>query len=438
MSLVAPSCVAGDERDGKPVKAPAHFAHFSAKGQTNGAPEGWTTWCPRAEIAPRFTVDTGPAHAGHGSLKIDGNGSPAAFGAWRTTVSGIISGRVYRFTAYYKARNVPFPQRSVSARLDWRDASGKQPRPPDYVLDAGKDREWTKVEHVAAAPEKASSVMIELAFGWCPKGEVAWDDISLVEESLPKQRAARALTIFHRPSGTKSASESVEQFCRLMEESASQKPDLICLPEGITVVGTGLKYADVCEAIPGPTTGRLGEVAKKLNCYIVGGIYERVGPAIYNTAVLIGRDGKLVGTYRKTHLPREEIEGGLTPGDSYPVFDTDFGKVGLMICWDVQFPEPARALALKGAEVILLPIWGGNEVLARARAIENHVFLISSSYDMKTFIVNPAGEVLAEASKEHPCVSAELPLDRKIVQPWLGDMKPSTWKERRPDIAPKG
>jgi predicted amidohydrolase len=109
-----------------------------------------------------------------------------------------------------------------------------------------------------------------------------------------------------------------------------------------------------------------------------------------------------------------------------------------MICWDVQFPEPARALALKGAEVILLPIWGGSEVLARARAIENHVFLISSSYDMRTFIVNPAGEVLAEASKEHPCVSAEMQLDRKIVQPWLGDMKPRTWKERRPDIAPKG
>jgi predicted amidohydrolase len=150
--------------------------------------------------------------------------------------------------------------------------------------------------------------------------------------------------------------------------------------------------------------------------------------------VLLDRTGKLAGKYRKTHLPREEVEAGLTPGDSYPVFDTDFGKVGLMICWDLQFPEPARAMALKGAEVILLPIWGGSEVLAKARAIENHVFLLTSSYDMKTFIVDPAGAVLAETTTEKPVAVAEMHLDRKILQPWLGDMKPRTWKERRPDI----
>jgi predicted amidohydrolase len=160
---------------------------------------------------------------------------------------------------------------------------------------------------------------------------------------------------------------------------------------------------------------------------------ERDGDVLRNSAVLVGPDG-LIGTYRKTHLPREEVEAGLTPGDSYPVFQTDFGKVGVMICWDVQFPEPARALAAQGAEVILLPIWGGNEILARARAIENHVFLISSSYDMKTFILNPVGESLAEATDQKKVVFADLPLDRKIVQPWLGDMKTRTWKERRADI----
>jgi predicted amidohydrolase len=106
----------------------------------------------------------------------------------------------------------------------------------------------------------------------------------------------------------------------------------------------------------------------------------------------------------------------------------------MMICWDLQFPEPARAMAAQGAEVILLPIWGGSDVLAQARAIENHVFLISSSYDMRTFIVDPAGKVLAEASKDKPVVTAELFLDRKVFQPWLGDMKNRTWKERRTDL----
>jgi predicted amidohydrolase len=92
-------------------------------------------------------------------------------------------------------------------------------------------------------------------------------------------------------------------------------------------------------------------------------------------------------------------------------------------------------MALKGADVLLLPIWGGNETLAKARAMENHVFLVSSSYDMKTFIVDPEGKVLAEASSEQPIASARLQLDRKIFQPWLGDMKNRTWRERRPDIA---
>ena len=112
------------------------------------------------------------------------------------------------------------------------------------------------------------------------------------------------------------------------------------------------------------TTRRL---ARELRSYVVGGLYERVGPVVYNTAVLIDRDGKLAGRYRKTHLPREEWEAGITPGDSYPVFTTDFGKIGLMISWDVQFPEPWRELGLQGAELVLMPIWGGSETLLRAR-----------------------------------------------------------------------
>ena len=230
----------------------------------------------------------------------------------------------------------------------------------------------------------------------------------------------------------------MDEFCRVAKDAVlkeSARPDIICMPEGITVVGTGKSYYEVGETLPGPTSKRLGKLAKELNSYIVAGIYESEGDVLYNTAILMGRDGTMVGKYRKTHLPREEWEAGITPGDEYPVFDTDFGKVGLIICWDVQFPEPSRAMARKGAEILLLPIWGGNETLAKARAIENHVFLVSSSYDMKTFVVDPEGKVLAEATKDQPVAMAEMHLDREIFQYWLGDMKARTWRERRPDIA---
>jgi len=409
----------------------ARFSGFTRKA--NGMPERWTTWAPRAEIAPKFEVDPTGGRDGKGALLIRSTGS-AAVGAWRTRIDGLTPGKTYRFTAHYRAEGVPFERRSVAARLDWRADGDRQARPPDYVLDAGTEGAWTRVEHVAVAPDKARSVLVELSLAWAGKGAVWWDDVELREETSAANRVVRAMTVYHRPRGTKSAAESVEQFCKIVEGAAVDRPDIVCLPEGATIVGTGKSYPEVAEAVPGPTTARLGQLAKKLQSYVVAGLYERVGPVIYNTAVLVGRDGQLVGRYRKTHLPREEVEGGLTPGGEYPVFKTDFGTVGLMICWDLQFPEPARALALKGAEVILLPIWGGSEVLAKARAIENHLFLITSSFDMKTFIVDPTGAVLAEATKERPAVTAELKLDQKIVQPWLGDMKPRTWKERRGDL----
>src|SRR5260221_11128365 len=129
--------------------------------------------------------------------------------------------------------------------------------------------------------------------------------------------------------------------------------------------------------------------------FIVAGICTGEGAVFKNTAVLIDRAGRFIGKYRKVYLPREEIEGGLTPGNDYPVFRTDFGKVGMMICWDLQYADPARALALRGAEMILMPIWGGNEALAKARAIENQVFLVSSGYDYPTSIMDPTSGLLA-------------------------------------------
>jgi predicted amidohydrolase len=405
----------------------------AAAAAGTGTPEGWRSWSPRSEIAPRFSVDSKGGRRGGPALRIDGGQTAASYGAWQRRIDGIAPGKNYRLTAWYRARGIAQERRSVGVRLEWLDERGRRARPPDYALDAGREQGWVRIEHNAQAPPNARSVVIGLSLGWAAGGTVWWDGVDLAE-AAPRDRAVRVATVYHRPSGTKSAAESVEQFCRLIEGAGIERPDIVCLPEGITVIGTGKSYADVSEAVPGPTTARLGATARKLHSYIVAGVYERAGAAVYNTAVLVDREGRVAGKYRKTHLPYEEAEAGLTPGDAYPVFATDFGKVGMLVCWDAQFPEPARALALAGAELILLPIWGGNEVLVKARAIENHVYLATSSYDMKTFIVDPTGAVLAEAGTQRPVASIEVHLDRKLLQPWLGDMKARTWKERRPDI----
>ena len=217
--------------------------------------------------------------------------------------------------------------------------------------------------------------------------------------------------------------ENLEKFSELIAKAAAQKADIVCLPEDITLAGTDLNYISASEPVPGPTTQFLGNIARKYNLYIVAGILERKGDVVYNTSVLISRTGNLAGKYRKISLPREEIDGGVTPGDSLPVFDTDFGRIGMMICWDVSFPETARTLAQKGAEVIFLPIWGGNLTLAKARAIENQVYLVSSSYDMITAVFDQEGEVMKEATKDEPVIVVDVDLNKQKLWPWLGDFK---------------
>jgi predicted amidohydrolase len=170
--------------------------------------------------------------------------------------------------------------------------------------------------------------------------------------------------------------------------------------------------------------------------YVVAGIVEQEGDTYYNTAILLDRQGQLAGRYRKVSLPREEIEGGLTPGESFPVFDLDFGRVGILICWDIQFPGGAARLAQQGAEVILLPIWGGIEELYPARAIENQIYLVSSSYDSPTAVWNHRGEQIALAPSTGGLAVARIDLSEKTFWEWLGHLRARIWREAPLQPAP--
>ncbi|HUS05630.1 MAG TPA: carbon-nitrogen hydrolase family protein [Bryobacteraceae bacterium] len=416
------------------LAAPLSVTQSGFVAGENGLPPGWRSWSPRAEIAPRVFVDNVHYRSRTGSLAISGNGIAGEHGGWEFVAPGVEPGAWYRFIAYYRCTGVPYESLQILPRVDWLTAAKKRAGVPDYVYQTSREGEWNRVTADVQAPPGGSSAVLQLYLSNAPQGTVWWDDISFTPIAPPEPRRVSIASINLRPSRTKSPAESVRQFVAAVERLVPGKTDVILLPEGITVIGTGKEYVEVAETIPGPTTRTLAELARQRSSYVAAGIYEREGSTVYNTAVLLDRRGEIAGKYRKVYLPASEVEGGLTPGNDYPVFRTDFGTVGLMICYDVFFSDPARALARQGAEVLLLPIWGGDETLAKARAIDNKVFLVTSGYDHPTYIMDPDGERLAAAPANGTAAIFTVDLNKRYWSRGLGDMRARRMKEQRVDV----
>jgi len=180
---------------------------------------------------------------------------------------------------------------------------------------------------------------------------------------------------------------TAEKVAIWADEAAKENADIVIFPELILSAGYGLgnKFYDIAEPLPGPATEKLGKKALQHKMYIIAGIAERdLTGTVYNTAVILGRDGNLVGSYRKTHL-FTLTESFFALGSELGVFDLDFGRVAIPICYDLEFPEPARVLCLKGAEMLLTMTahWRGTgtvgtpenfiQTIYAARALENRV-----------------------------------------------------------------
>lgn len=431
--------------------------------------EGWTAVAPREEIRPQFLALPQGGPDGEPALAIAADQRPGLSGSWIRTFP-VEGGRTYRLYCLRRTEQIRTPRRTAVVRLLWQDAAGRriqrdEPtfpsyRPgdvpmaePEYVAEqsggsasaaAAEDSAadgWIPVTAVLAAPKAAAQVLVELHYLWEPDGRVTWTVPTFTATDPVPPRRARLATVHFCPHAGKTPREKCEQFAPLIAEAAAQRADLVVLPETLTYYGTGLDFVDVAESIPGPSTQYFGELARQHDLYLVVGLVERDAHLIYNVAVLIGPDGQVVGKYRKVTLPRGEIEAGLTPGDEYPVFDTRFGKVGMMVCYDGFFPEVARELSNAGAEVIAWPVWGCNPLLAQARACENHVWLISSTYTdvsakwMVSAIFDQAGQIAAQAEKFGTVAVQEVDLSRPLYWQSLGDFRAQIEHHRPVDAA---
>lgn len=423
-------------------------------------PDLWTAHAIRDEIRPIFSrvADSGPQR--QGSLVISADHREGLSGYW-ARVYPIDGGKHYRFSALRKSSQQQLLRRVGPARILWLDKSGQrvirdQPSfasyrpgerpqaepefPPDGITRSG----WTELAAVYRAPSNATQAVVELHFRWGePHSSVEWSDIRFTPVEAPPPRPVRLATIHHRPTNGKTRQEKCVQFAALLAQAAAENADLVVLPETLTYYGTGKTYAECAEPIPGPSTEYFGKLARQHDLYIVVGLIERDRHLLYNVAVLLGPDGSIVGKYRKVTLPRGEIEGGIMPGSEYPVFETRFGKVGMMICYDGFFPEVARELAKNGAEVIAWPVWGCNPMLGAARACENHVYVVSSTYTdvssnwMVSGIFGHDGKLLKQATEWSSVVVSEVDLEQPLIWHSLGDFKAQI-ERHRPPVAGEG
>jgi predicted amidohydrolase len=230
-----------------------------------------------------------------------------------------------------------------------------------------------------------------------------------------------------------------EQVFGLLEEAAASGADLAALPEVWSRQGSAEQVREAAEPVPGPRTERLAEVAARHRMWVHGGsVLEREGKRVFNTSALFDRDGSMVATYRKIHLFDADPPGAVpsressvfSAGDQLVTAETEFGRVGLSICYDVRFPELYRSLAVQGATILFVPAafrfetgvdhW---EPLLRARAIEDQAFVVAAAQwgtwgppgrERRNFghslVADPWGRLVAEAPDGVGVTLAELDL----------------------------
>lgn len=254
---------------------------------------------------------------------------------------------------------------------------------------------------------------------------------------------------------TDSPDENMKKAISRIREAVSKGAEVVCLQELFRSLyfcqEEDVSNFDLAETIPGPSTEKLGQLAKELGVVILASLFEKRAEGLYhNTAVLLNEKGELAGKYRKMHIPDDPHyyeKFYFTPGDlGFLTHSTEFGKLGILVCWDQWFPEAARLTALSGSQIIFYPTaigWldgqpeetnraqhSAWEISQRGHAVANGVFVVAVNrvgredqleFWGQSFVSDPFGQVVARASstdEEIMIVQCDLSQVEKTRREW--------------------
>jgi len=345
-----------------------------AKGNVGYMPDGWEIVCPNKALAPIFKlVET---QDGDLSLMAMGNGRRECFGYVRYPIH-LEAGKTYRLRVRLKFEGMDDLNRHLVHGVFCANGFN------DGIFTYRKEDRWVIGDSRFPGADDPTDGEVRIYFRFSANGKVWWHHVSLQEcDPIPPRLVKIACSW-----GT----GDLSHWAGWLDQAGQKKADVALLPEMFN--GKDVKDA---EPMDGDAGNLMAQKASQWSMYVSGTFNERRGDLVFNTAPLFDRDGKLVGTYCKNQLYDPEEDAGATPGTGFPVFQTDFGKVGIIICYDSWFPEPTRLLAYKGAELILFPNAGYFTGLMPARTSDNGVWMAVSSLNCPAGVWDSGGACAGE------------------------------------------
>jgi predicted amidohydrolase len=409
-------------------------------------------WAPHPSAAPLTKKNDD-------QLAVSSNGTRTCVGGWQIVYSGVIPGRRYAITWDAQHTDIDNARDSLRGKLYWEDLAADSSRPKGewhYLLPTS-DADHASFKRTLVVPAGADHLTVRSTFRWSAKGDAVWampsiEELEPVDPLAPVCVAVVTGTESDRRQKYTSIQDNIDLYLPLCRQAIEAGAQLVCLPEIALQYGMPGHALDLAIPLECPETEPFYKLAAETGTHILLGLFERDEDAVHNTAALLGPSG-FEGRYHKVHLAvGGESESGILPGDGFPVFNTDLGRIGCNICMDSSAAESSRSIGLAGADFLLLPIMGDHradrwskgrpvfnesrwKAIMRTRALDNQLcMVVARNTSQGSCIIDRKGDILAWNEGDESYIIADIAFEDGY-RTWNGGcFTDVNWMQRRPHL----